>query len=99
MSQSTVRAALTANRPTRPVVENDQYTVFARRILAAHGRRIAAGDIEGLPGLLALACELDTHIQLAVEGLHAFGYSWADIAARAGISRQTAHERWGHTRP
>jgi hypothetical protein len=26
-------------------VENDDYGAFARRIVAAHGRRIAAGDV------------------------------------------------------
>jgi hypothetical protein len=99
MSQSTVRAALTPNRPARPVVENDQYSAFTRRILAAHGRRIAAGDVEGLLDLPTLADELNTHIHAAVHGLRAVGYSWAEIAARVGITRQSAHERWGGDRP
>jgi hypothetical protein len=76
-------------------VENTAYTAFARRILAAHGRRIAAGDVEGLADLLVLAHDLDIHISQAVDGLRAFGYSWAQIADRIGITRQAAHKRWG----
>lgn len=47
MRPRNVRRALTPRRPRR-VVENDDYAVFVRRIVAAHGRRIAGGDIEGL---------------------------------------------------
>ena len=31
----------------------------------------------------------------AVKGLRAHGYSWAEIGARLGISRQAAQQRWG----
>jgi hypothetical protein len=36
------------------VVENDDYAAFVRRAVAAHGRRIAAGDVEGLADMIAL---------------------------------------------
>jgi hypothetical protein len=91
---NTVKAALTPNRRTR--VENDDYAAFARRIVAAHGRRIAAGDIERLPDLVALAQEIDHATTVAVTGLRHAGYSWADIANRLGITRQAAQQRWGH---
>jgi len=81
-------------RNPRPV-ENDAYTAFCRRIIAAAGRRIAAGDVEGLPDLLALADELDKATADAVHGLREFGYSWAQIASRLGTSRQAAQQRWG----
>jgi hypothetical protein len=76
-------------------VENDAYAAFAHRILAAYARRIATGDIESLPLLIALATEVDTAIGQAITGLRAFGYSWADIAARLGVTRQAAQQRWG----
>jgi DNA-binding CsgD family transcriptional regulator len=31
----------------------------------------------------------------AIKGLRARGYSWAEISARLGISRQAAQQRWG----
>jgi hypothetical protein len=98
MSQSDVKATLTPNRPRR-VVENDEYAAFIRRALRAYGRRVATGDVEALRDLVALAGDVDEAITTAVTGLRAFGYSWAEIANRLGISRQAAHERWGGDRP
>ena len=80
------------------MVENDDYARFTRRILAAHGRRIGSGDIEGLAELSRLADEIDSTVTDAVTGLRAAGFSWADIAARLGTSRQAAHQRYGGTR-
>jgi hypothetical protein len=45
--------------------------------------------------MAALAAELDNAIRQAITGLRASGYSWADIAARLGITRQGAQQRWG----
>jgi len=94
---NTVNAALTQNRRSRPRVENDDYGDFARRIVAAHGRRIAAGDVECLRDLVALADEVDRATDTAVAGLRRVGYSWAEIASRLGITRQAAQQRWGNT--
>ena len=92
---STVKTALTPNRRTRARVENDDYAAFARRIVAAHGRRIAAGDVERLRDLVALAEEVDRATAVAVAGLRRAGFSWAEIASRLGITRQAAQQRWG----
>lgn len=92
---NTVNAALTPKRPNRPRVENDDYGAFARRIVAAHGRRIAAGDIECLRDLVALAEEVERATDTAVRGLRAHEYSWAEIASRLGVTRQAAQQRWG----
>jgi hypothetical protein len=75
-------------------VENDDYAAFTRRILAAHGRRIAHGDIEGLTALAALADDVEHALADAVDGLRTRGYSWTEIATRLGITRQAAHQRW-----
>jgi hypothetical protein len=83
----------------RDVVENDQYAAFARRIIRAHGRRIAAGDVAALEGLVRLSLDIDDAIRDAVAGLRAFGYSWAEIAAPLGVTRQAAQQRWGGDRP
>jgi hypothetical protein len=65
------------------------------RILRAYSRRIGKGDVEALALMLGLAEEIDTAIAEAVTGLRACGYSWAEIGARLGITRQAAQQRWG----
>jgi hypothetical protein len=85
---------LTANH-TQRVVENDDYATFARRVLAAYARRVASGDAEALAQMTALAADLDTAIGQAVTRLRGFGYSWAEIGLRLGITRQAAQQRWG----
>jgi hypothetical protein len=105
MSVSTVNPALTSNRPDPPrptrttrhrrnVVENDDYARFVRRVITAYGRRIAAGDIEGLTTLVDISHELDDVLEHAILGLRDAGFSWNDIGNRLGISRQAAHQRW-----
>lgn len=85
-------------RRRQNVVENDDYAAFTHRIITAHGRRIARGDIEGLSTLAALADDIDTALHAAVTGLRAAGFSWAEIATRLGITRQAAHQRFGEPR-
>lgn len=87
------------SRPPRPrrrnVVENDEYAAFVRRIIVAHARRIATGDIEALRDMVGMSSFLDQAITEAVWGLRDHGYSWAEIADRLGVSRQAAQQRWG----
>ena len=91
---SSVKNPLTPNRPGR-VVENDEYAAFARRVLRAYARRVADGDVEALTLMLGLSAEIDDAIAQAVTGLRGFGYSWAEIGSRLGITRQAAQQRWG----
>jgi hypothetical protein len=92
---NTVNGSLTLNR-ARPVVENDAYAAFARRILRAYARRFAQGDIDSLALMTSLADDIDVAIGEAVTGLRAFGYSWAEIGTRLGVTRQAAQQRWGN---
>lgn len=89
-----VNRALTPNRRRR-VVENDEYGAFIRRAVRAYGRRIATGDVESLRELAALSGEVEESIAKAVSGLRTFGYSWAEIGSRLGVSKQAAQQRWG----
>ncbi len=91
----TVKTTLTPNR-TRRLVENDEFAAFARRVLRAYSRRIALGDIEALTLMVILADDLDEATRQAINGLRAFGYSWAEIGSRLRITRQAAQQRWGH---
>jgi hypothetical protein len=47
--------------------------------------------------MTGLAIELDEAIGQAVLGLRGAGYSWAEIAARIGVTRQAAQQRWGRS--
>ncbi len=93
--RSSVKTRLTPNRRRRPV-ENDEYASFIRRVIHAYARRVAAGDVDALADMTGLATELDEAITQAVTGLRNAGYSWAEIAARLGVTRQAAQQRWGH---
>ena len=97
IAQFPVKPRLTPKRRTRirRYVENPDYAGFVSRVLRAHGRRVAEGDIEGLAELVGLANQLDTAITEAIAGLRATGYTWADVALRLGISRQAAQQKWG----
>jgi hypothetical protein len=92
--RSSVKAGLTPYGRRRPV-ENDEYARFVRRVVRAYARRVAGGDVDALADMTGLATELDEAIGQAVIGLRKAGYSWADIAARLGVSRQAAQQRWG----
>ena len=94
--RNTVKTTLTTKRRSR-LVENDEFAAFTRRILRAYARRVAAGDVEALTLMLGLSEQIDTAIAQAVTGLRGFGYSWAEIGTRLGITRQAAQQRWGHT--
>jgi hypothetical protein len=99
MSKNTVKPGLTARRAKRGkrVVENDAFDAFARRILRAYARRVAAGDIEALPGLAMLSAEVDAVVRDAVRSLRKspYSYSWEDLGQRLGVSRQAVQMRYG----
>ncbi len=92
--RNTVKTRLTPKREPR-LVENDDYAAFTRRILRAYARRVADGDVEALTTLTGLASDVDAAIGQAVTGLRRYGYSWAEIGARLGVTRQAAQQRWG----
>lgn len=92
--RSTVKPGLPRKRGKR-VVENHEYATFTRRVLRAYARRVADGDVEFLRCLVALTSDVDKATREAVRGLRAFGYSWSEIAARLGVSRQAAQMRFG----
>ena len=59
--------------------------------------RVATGDADALAGMTGLATKLDEAIGQAVNGLRKAGYSWVEIAARLGVTRQAAQQRWGRS--
>jgi hypothetical protein len=93
--ENTVKNRLTP----KPAVENGEYAAFARRILRAYARRISSGDIDALADITVLAADAEAAIRQAVTGLRDYGYSWADIGIRLGVTRQAAQQRWGDAQP
>jgi hypothetical protein len=91
---NTVNEVLTPKSRAR-VIESDEYGAFARRVMRAYSRRIAAGDVDGLEGLAQVAADANQALADAARQLHADGYSWAEIGARLGVTKQAAHQRWG----
>jgi hypothetical protein len=87
---------LTPKRRYR-ITENDEYAAFLRRVIRAYSRRVAAGDIEAITTMAHLADDLEDATRKAITGLREFGYSWADIAMRLGITRQGAQQRWSES--
>lgn len=78
--------------------ETHEYAAMMRRMLAAHGRRVADADPEDLADLIALRGSLDAAIGDAVRGQRSsFGTSWSDIGRALGITRQAAQQRYGKT--
>lgn len=87
---------VTTKRPKRPV-ETPKFDAFVRRILRAYARRVADGDVEALRSLATLSTEVDAVTRLAVAELRKapYRYSWTEIGARLGVSKQAAQERYG----
>jgi len=81
-------------RPRREV-DFAEFLAFMRRIIRKAGVRAAGGDPEGLAELSAIAGELEAATRVAVAGLRAEGFSWADIGTACGVSKQAAAQRWG----
>lgn len=53
------------------------------------------GEAELAEALLNLRVAVDIELALCVGGLRAGGASWADVGALLGMTRQSAHERFG----
>jgi hypothetical protein len=78
---------------TRRHKENSEFVAFSRRMIRAMGER-AGGDIDTLAEIGSLQTELDAQLHRAVAACRDEGYSWAEIAARLGVTRQAAFKRF-----
>ncbi len=75
--------------------ETTEYAGMVRRIIRAHGRRVAQADEVDLAELVEIQSTLDAAVQEAVDGMRARGESWAYIGRGLGTSRQAAQMRYG----
>ncbi|MFS0714108.1 hypothetical protein ABC195_09495 [Microbacterium sp. 2P01SA-2] len=85
---------MTSQRPKR---ERDalEFIAMLKRLIRRSGERVAQADEFELAELVELRDELETAIQVAIDGQRAVGRSWQHIADALGITRQSAHQRYG----
>lgn len=93
-ADANARPAVNTRLTRQPHRPNDKFRAFCGRIIRAYARRVGDGDVEALAELVRLRVDLDRAIGDAVVGLKRFGYSWAEIADRLGITKQGAQQRW-----
>lgn len=87
-----------APKRRKPRCETDEYAAMLRRLLRGYRRRVEVGDIDMLGDMAAMASDLDDMLHGAVGGCIDRGYSYTDVAARLGITRQAAWQRFGRKR-
>ena len=95
------RTATKLPRTPRPrhrhEVENSAFAAFVKRIIRAHAKRVAAGDVTALGDLADLAVLVDEQLHITVRYLRSAeggAYSWAQIGSGLGITRQSAQARF-----
>lgn len=74
--------------------ETPEFAGMVRRQVCALGKRVAAGDPIDLGEFQRLQKELDAALDLAVAGQRETGFSWTEIGAGLGITRQAARQRF-----
>lgn len=80
----------------RRYVETEEYIRFVHRILAALATRVGDADIDMLTGLADLPRTVEDLLAVTVHRLRdEHGYSWTDIGRALGITKQSAHQRFG----
>lgn len=71
--------------------ETPEYAAMVARMIRAHGKRVANGNLEDLAELVAMRDQLDETIAMAANGLHEH-HSWTEIGGVLGVSRQAARQ-------
>jgi hypothetical protein len=75
-------------------VETPEFAAMVKRMVRAHGRRVAAGDPVDLAPLVELRGVLEEAIGHAVAGLVEEGFSWREVGEGLGVSREAAWKRY-----
>jgi hypothetical protein len=89
------RCNVRAKRPKRYTETFEWLEQLSRQIERALPRRLAKADPEHLTYALGLVAKLEAAIGAGVRAMNEDGRSWATIGEAAGMTRQSAHERWG----
>lgn len=81
-------------------VETESYAAFCGRVVRSLGDRVGDGDCHQLAYIRRLKEQVEEAEGRAVLGLLAQNYSYAEIGAGLGISRQAVHKasvKYRHT--
>lgn len=77
-------------------IETPEYAAMLRRQIRAYSRRLATGNPEDIATAMQLVDELDAAVAEAVRAAReTAGYSWAQLAEEAGMTRQGMAQRFG----
>lgn len=80
----------------RQTYETPEFAAMLSRMVTSYGRRLADANPSDLADAVQLQRQLDEVIGQAVAQLRAtHGFSWADLAAELGVTRQAAQQRFG----
>lgn len=83
-------------RRARVAREAQDLEAMVMRMMRALRQRAEGGDLEALVALVNLEPWCRAQQRLAARALTGEGgYSWAQLALRLGITKQSAHGRWG----
>ena len=83
-----------STRRRRRTIDTSAYLAMVARVVTNGGVRAAEGDIDDFRQLLELRAVLDDALVEAVRGLRESGFTWEDIGAASGTTRQAAILRW-----
>lgn len=75
------------------VTETGDFGKAAVRMIRTLARRVGASDIDEFAALWEVRAEADRAAAAAIDDLRAAGFSWAEIAAQTGASKQ-ALSQW-----
>jgi hypothetical protein len=75
--------------------ESPELAAFLRRMARALVARAERGDLDALTALRETRREIQAREADAVAGLRAKGYTWAEIGAALGITKQAAEKTFG----
>lgn len=93
-----VRQALTLpkrGKRARRSVETLDFIALVGRMIRRAGVRAGDADEHELRAMLGLQDTLTEALQVTVDGQRSIKRSWAYIGNAAGMTRQSAFERWG----
>lgn len=77
----------------------NEYAGASIRMAKALGARVASGEVDQITQFARVEEALRLAKWEAIDGLHRFGYSWAEIAAETGQTRQSVQKWHRENRP
>jgi hypothetical protein len=87
-----------AGRRAERVREPDEFAAMTRRMVRALARRAGDADPAQFREVWAMLAEAEAAVTASVDSLRAKGFSWAEIAAEVGVTRQ-GMSQWRKRRP